>query len=51
MRTPTRRREDNIKIDLKERGYEDVGCIDLAQDRANIKTTLTSEARLETDTD
>jgi hypothetical protein len=30
---PTRRREDNIKMDLREIGFGDVDWINLAQDR------------------
>jgi hypothetical protein len=30
---PRRRREDNIKMDLREIGFGDVDWIDLAQDR------------------
>jgi hypothetical protein len=30
---PTRRWEDNIKIDLREMGWDNMGWIDLAQDR------------------
>jgi hypothetical protein len=30
------RLEDNIKMDLKEKGYKDVVCIRLAQDRARL---------------
>jgi hypothetical protein len=30
---PRRRWEDNIKMDLREIGFGDVDCIDLAQDR------------------
>ena len=32
---PRRRWEDNIKMDLKEIGWEDVDWIDVAQDRDN----------------
>jgi hypothetical protein len=30
---PRRRWEDNIKMDIREVGWEDMNCIDLAQDR------------------
>jgi len=30
---PSHRRKDNIQMDLKETGYEDVDLIDLTQDR------------------
>jgi hypothetical protein len=30
---PTRRWEDNIKMDIREVGWEDMNWIDLAQDR------------------
>jgi hypothetical protein len=33
LERPRRRWEDNIKIDLREVGWEDVDWIDLAQDR------------------
>ena len=48
LRTPTHSREDNIKIYLKDIGCEGTKCVHLAQDSANIKTTLTFEAMLET---
>ena len=34
LRIPTRRRDDNIKVDLKYFDWEDVDWIDLTQDRA-----------------
>jgi hypothetical protein len=33
LRRPRRRWEDNIKMDLREIGFGDVGWINLAQDR------------------
>jgi ribosome biogenesis protein Nip4 len=42
LRRPRHRREDNIKMDLKEIGWEDVDWIHLSQDRdrwlAHVKT-------------
>jgi hypothetical protein len=48
LRISTRRREENIKIDLNEVRSEGVDCIYLAQVSASIKKTLTYEAMLET---
>jgi hypothetical protein len=33
LRRPTRRREDNIRMDVRELGWEDIDWIDLSQDR------------------
>ena len=33
LREPTRRQEDNIKMDIQELGYGGLDCIELAQDR------------------
>jgi hypothetical protein len=41
LRISTRRREENIKIGLKEVRSEGVDCIYLAQVSASIKKTLT----------
>jgi hypothetical protein len=39
---PTRRWLDNIKIDLRERGWDSMDWIDLAQDRDNKWRALVS---------
>jgi hypothetical protein len=39
-RRPSRRREDNIKMDLRERGWDDMDWIDLAQDRDQWKSLV-----------
>ncbi|KAJ4446225.1 hypothetical protein ANN_12919 [Periplaneta americana] len=44
LRIPRRKWEDNIKIDLREMGYDDSDCINLAQDRdrwrAYVRTAM-----------
>jgi hypothetical protein len=40
LRIARRRREDNIKMDLIEIGWEDVGCIELAQDMNRWRTVV-----------
>jgi hypothetical protein len=37
---PRRRWMDNIKMDLREIGWDDVDWVDLAQDRALVNTVM-----------
>jgi hypothetical protein len=38
IRTPRRMRENNIKVELKERGINGKDCIDLAKDQSQFNT-------------
>jgi len=40
LRIPTRRWDDNIKVDLKYFGWEDVDRIDLTQDRDKYRAVV-----------
>jgi hypothetical protein len=43
---PRRRWEDNIKMDLREIGFEDVDCIYLAQDRDRWRAVVNTVMNL-----
>jgi hypothetical protein len=46
-RKPRRRRENNIKIDLTEIGWKDMGWIVLAQDRDRRRVPLNTAMKLQ----
>ena len=46
LERPRRRREDNIKIYIKEMGLEGMDWIDLARDRENRRAVLNEVMKL-----
>jgi len=46
LRRPRHRREDNIRMDLRERGWESVDWIHLAQDKDEWKAVVNTVMNL-----
>jgi hypothetical protein len=46
LRRPRRRWEDNVKMDLREVGWEGMGWIELAQDRDRLRALVNAVMNL-----